>query len=77
MVTHNITLLAGWHHVVETQADGTVLSIGSFRTETDARGLAEHLPFGREPEPRSSKVGFSNVPAVAPAEPAASDPASE
>jgi hypothetical protein len=37
MTTHQITSQAGWFQVVETDAEGTVALIGSFRTETDAR----------------------------------------
>lgn len=36
MATHTIVRVQGWYQVVETGADGTVTSIGSFRTEADA-----------------------------------------
>jgi hypothetical protein len=76
MTTHHITSLAGWYQVVETDADGTVTPIGSFRTETDARDwLSTYLRMRTGTE--VFKVGYSEVRASAPAETEAPVTASE
>jgi len=67
MTTHQITSLSGWYQVVETDADGTVTPIGSFRTETDAREwLNTYLRMQSGTE--VFKVGYSEVPDTAQAE---------
>ena len=67
MTTHHIAPLAGWYQVIETDPDGTVTPIGSFRTETDARDwLRTYLRLRNEAA--IFKVGFSEVRARAPAE---------
>ena len=67
MTTHQITSLAGWYQVVETDDDGTVTPIGSFRTEADAQGwLNTYLRMQNGAE--VFKVGYSEVQATAPAE---------
>jgi hypothetical protein len=76
MKTHYITSQAGWYQVVETDADGTVAPIGSFRTESDARDwLTAYLRVQTGPE--VFKVGYSEVRASASAETEASVTASE
>jgi len=76
MTTHQITRLAGWYQVVETDANGTATPIGSFRTEADAGDwLNTYLRMQTGTE--VFKVGYSEVQATAPAETAAPAPASE
>lgn len=66
VTTHQMALLDGWYQVVEARADGTVTAIGSFRTETDAQDwLNAYLRMQAGAE--VFKVGYSEVPATAPA----------
>ena len=76
MTTHQITSLAGWYQVVETDAGGTATPIGSFRTEADARDWLNtylRMQIGAE----VFKVGYSEVQATAPAVPEAPVTATE
>jgi hypothetical protein len=67
MTTHQITPLDGWYQVIETHDDGTDTPIGSFRTEADAQDwLNTYLRMQAGAE--VFKVGYSEVPATAPAE---------
>jgi hypothetical protein len=64
MTTHQITSLAGWFQVVETDANGTATPIGRFRTEADARDWLNtclRMQNGAE----VFKVGYSEVQAAA------------
>jgi hypothetical protein len=70
MTTHQITSLAGWYQVVETDANGKATPIGSFRTEADARDWLNtylRMQNGRMQNGRMQngaevfKVGYSQV----------------
>ncbi len=66
MTTHQITPVAGWYQVAETDAEGTVTAIGSFRTEADARDwLNIYLRMQNGAE--VFKVGYSEVQTTLPA----------
>jgi hypothetical protein len=61
MTTHRIALLLGWYQVVETRSDGSVTSIGNFRTEADAQEwLNAYLRMQSGAE--VFKVGYSELP---------------
>jgi hypothetical protein len=62
MTTHQITSLAGWYQVVETDANGKATPIGCFRTEADAQEwLNTYLRVQNGAQ--VFKVGYSQVPA--------------
>ena len=67
MATHQITSLAGWFQVVETDAGGTATPIGSFRTEADARDWLT-LYLRMQSGPKVFKVGYAEAQATAPTE---------
>ena len=61
MTTHRIALLKGWYQVVETRPDGSVTSIGNFRTQADAQDwLKAYLRMQTGVE--VFKVGYSELP---------------